>query len=57
MASEVREPTYNDVNVNDPRIRSAVQNMKKQGYDKAAMVKLIGAPSEVIDKHLRSLEK
>ena len=57
MGAEVREPTYKDVNVNDPRIRSAVANMEKQGYTKDAMVKLIGAPSEVIDTHLRALKK
>lgn len=57
MGAEVTDPTIGGVNVNDPRIRSAVQNMSKQGYSKDAMVKLIGAPSEVIDKHLRSLEK
>jgi len=57
MSIEVTEPTFKDVNVNDPRIRSAVQSMAKQGYNKDAMVKLIGAPSEIIDKHLRALKE
>lgn len=57
MGIQVTEPTIDGVRTDDPRIRSAVQNMQKRGYDKAAMVKIIGVPSEIIEQHLHALKQ
>lgn len=55
LGIRVTEPTIEGVRTDDPRIRSSVQNMQKRGYDKNAMVKIIGVPLEIIEKHLHAL--
>lgn len=57
MGIRVVDPTVDGVRTDDPRIRSSVQNMQKRGYDKDAMVKIIGVPVEIVEQHLRALAR
>lgn len=48
---------YNGVDMDHPAIRAAVHNMVKNGENKKQIMKVVGIPEEVADKHIASAPK
>ena len=46
-----REPTYQGVSVEHPRIVDAIKNLAKQGKSKDEIRRIVGMPNEVIERH------
>lgn len=57
MATEVKEPEYNGVNVNHPSIIAGIQNMTRQGRPKEEIMQVIGVPGEVVERHQKAMER
>ena len=50
---EVQGPaTYNGVPVNHPAIIAGIKTLTKQGHGKGHIMRVIGMPSEVVEKYM-----
>ena len=64
MAAKDKEPEdnknehyVNGVSVDHPAIVEGISNMYRRRYSKDDMVRIIGMPYEVIDKHVKRLQE
>jgi hypothetical protein len=55
MADEHR--LYNNVDMDHPSIRAAIETMTRQGESKEKIMRVVGVPGEVVDKHQKSMPK
>jgi len=55
MTDEHRE--YNGVDMDHPSIVNAVQNMIRRGEGKEKIMKVVGCPGEIVDKHKIIVER
>jgi hypothetical protein len=53
MRIEQEEIRYAGVSVNNPSIVSGIQALYKQGHSVGHIMKVIGMPSEVVERHIR----
>ena len=48
---------YNNVDMDHPSIVAAIHNMTKQGQKKEDIMRVVGVPGEVVDKHSKTAPK
>ena len=56
MSAEADSPRYQDVDVQNPVVQTAIRNMVKMGSSNHEIVKRVGMPHEVVESIRKRME-